>query len=236
MWTSIECAGHPRDMGLAQGRACATSIREACEVAGLPLRRSRRPSLRALTDGEIRGAGAGREFHRHFAHQAERLEGLARGAGVPADSILELHLRIRAGGRAGGLLSRRASLRAHAVDDAMPEKRTILERSLPAAAPREIGWALRESSPAVGFRSVEVGLPWLVPGVAGINEAGLAVLAGPVLWGDSGRAGFPSSAFLVQECLQRFEDLAGATDWCRKRRSKASSRSSSRTHPVALQP
>jgi len=217
MWTSIECAGHPRDMGLAQGGACAVSIRSACDMAGLPLRRSRLPSLRGLTSGSIRGAGSGREFQRHFAHQAERLEGLARAANLPTDSVLALHLRLRAGGQEGGLLSRRASLRAHGGERSTPEKRTILERTLPKATPDETGWMLRESRPEVGFRSVEIGLPWLVPGVAGLNEAGLAVMAGPILWGNPGHGGFPTSALLVQECLQRFEDLGGAIDWCSKR-------------------
>jgi hypothetical protein len=217
MWSSIECAGHPRDMGLAQGGAFADSIRAACGAAGLSVRRSRAVSLAPLASGPVRGAGAGREFHRHFAHQAERLEGLARAAKVPADSVLELHLRIREGGAVGGLLSRRACLRAHTSGDSDPEKRIILERTLPIAAPDESGWMLRESRPAVGFRSVEVGLPWLVPGVAGVNEAGLSVMGGPILWGTPGRGGFPSSVLLVQECLQRFEDLEGALDWCRKR-------------------
>lgn len=80
MRTVIECAGHPRDMGLAQGGALASSIRRACDEAGLPWRRSRMPSLRALNVGPLRGSGAGRELFRHFPHQAERLEGLARAA------------------------------------------------------------------------------------------------------------------------------------------------------------
>jgi hypothetical protein len=217
MWTSIECAGHPRDMGIAQGRAFANSIRAACDAAGLPLRRSRMPTLAALASGKARGSGAGREFLRHFAHQEERLEGVARGANVPTDSLLELHLRVREGGSQGGLLSRRAYLRAHSAGAASAEKQVLLERTLPSAVDGEIGWVIRESCPAVGFRSIEVGLPWLVPGVAGINEAGLSVMGGPVLWGDSSRRGFPPAALLVQECLQRFEDLGGALDWCRKR-------------------
>ena len=182
-----------------------------------PLAASRVPTLKALAVGKFRGSGAGREFFRHFAHQAERLEGIARGARVPTDSLLELHLRIREGGMQGGLLSRRASLRAHSAGAASSEKQVLLERTLPAAMTGETGWSLRESRPAVGFRSVEVGLPWLVPAVAGINEAGLAVMAGPILWGESGCGGFPPTALLVQECLQRFEDLGGALDWCRKR-------------------
>ncbi len=217
MWTTIECAGHPRDMGLAQGGACASTIRAACEAAGLPLRRSRFPTLRALHAGSVRGAGAGREFLRHFAHQAERLEGLARAANVPFDSVIELHLRARAGGVEAGLLARRTRLRAYSHSDAALGKRTLLERTLPAVVSGEVGWILRESRSSVGFRSVEIGLPWLVSGVAGVNEAGLAAMAGPILWGTAGQTGWPPSALLLQECLQRFEDLAGALDWCRKR-------------------
>ena len=217
MWTAIECTGHPRDMGLAQGGACASTIRAACEAAGLPLRRSRVPTLRALNAGPVRGSGAGREFLRHFAHQAERLEGLARAANVPFDSVIELHLRVRAGGVEAGLLARRTCLRAHSQSDAALGKRTILERTLPASVTDEVGWILRESRSSVGLRSVEIGLPWLVSGVAGVNQAGLAAMAGPILSGTAGRKGFPPPALLVQECLQRFEDLVSALDWCRKR-------------------
>lgn len=218
MLTTIECAGHPRDMGLAQGAAGRTVIQAEVARAGLPLRRSRLPSLRALTIGGVRGVGAGREMLRHFAHQSERLEGIARAAGVPIDSILELHLRVRAGGAQGGLLARRATLRARMTDGSKSDgKRLLLERSLPRPIDGEASWMLRESRPEVGFRSIEVGLPWLVSSVAGVNEGGLAVVAGPLLWGTPGRAGYPTSLLLVQECLQRFEDLDGAIDWCCKR-------------------
>lgn len=217
MWTSIDCAGHPRDMGLAQGRAYADSIRDVCEKAGLPLRRRRLPTLASFASGNVRGVGAGREFLRHFGHQAERLDGVARGAGVPMDSLIELHLRIREGGIGGGPLSRRACLRAHASSATSTEKQVLLERTLPATAVGEVRWTLRESRPVVGLRSIEVGLPWLVPAVAGINSSGLAVMAGPALCGEPGRDGLPPPALLVQECLQRFEDLGGALDWCRKR-------------------
>jgi hypothetical protein len=216
MWTSIECVGHPRDMGLAQGRAERAAIRDALARADLSVARSRLPSLRPLASGPVRGGGAGRDFLRHFAHLAERIEGLAEGANVPFDSVLELHLRIRAGGDAAGLLGRRASLRARTVggDEA---KRALLERSLPRPLAGEARWVLRDSRPSVGFRSVEVTLPWLATAVAGVNEGGLAVVSGPALWGEAGRGGAPPSALLVQECLQRFADVAGAVEWCRKR-------------------
>ncbi|MFK7896968.1 MAG: hypothetical protein AB8G23_14080 [Myxococcota bacterium] len=220
MWTKTECAGHPRDMGLAQGEALRASIVQELARHGLATERSRMPSLTALAVGSIRGQGAGREMFRHFAHLAERLEGLAKRASVPLDSLLELHLRIREGGEAGGLLSRRASLRAKAVPGGEgPEgsKSALLERSLPAALRGEAGWIVRQSEPAVGFRSVEITLPWLVSSVAGVNEGGLAVMAGPMLWGTPGFAGASPSHLLVQECLQRFEDLEGALGWCQKR-------------------
>lgn len=217
MLTTIECAGHPRDMGLAQGSAAREAIRSEVSRLGMPLSRSRIPSLRGLAVGDVRGAGAGREMFRHFAHQAERLEGVARSAGVPIDSILDLHLRIREGGEAAGLLARRSTVLARAAASSPRDKRLILERTLPRVASGEAGWILRESRPEVGFRSLEVGLPWLVSSVAGVNEGGLAVVAGPVLWGREGRQGQPTSLLLVQECLQRFEDLDGAIGWCRKR-------------------
>ena len=217
MWTTIECAGHPRDMGMAQGAAVRAAIRAEIARAGLSLRRSRMPTLKALVDGPIRGEGVGREFFRHFSHQAERLDGLAYAADVPTDSVLDLHLRVRAGGAVGGLLARRASVRARSVGGNGGEKHALLERGLPHAGEGETGWMIRESRPEVGFRSVEVGLPWLVSAVAGVNEGGLAVVAAPLLWGAPGREGWPPSLLLVQECLQRFKDVRGAVDWCRKR-------------------
>ncbi|MFO0691324.1 MAG: hypothetical protein U0900_21675 [Myxococcota bacterium] len=192
MSRTIECAGHPRDMGFAQGRALAEAIRAEVARAGLATRRSRFPSLRPVVSGPLRGRGAGRELFRHFAHQAERLEGLAQAAGLPLDSLLALQLRMRAAAA------------------------TVL--------------VVRESRPVVGFRSLELGCAWLVPALAGVNAAGLAVVAD---WPATGRAedaasrggdrgrdpheGDAPPLLLVQDCLARFENVAGALDWCRKR-------------------
>lgn len=217
MFTTIECAAHPRDMGLAQGAALRAALHAEAERLGLPRKRSRRPTLRALAIGSVRGGGAGREMFRHFAHLSERLEGLAKAADLPLDTVVEMHLRVRAGGTQAGPLSRRATLRARAAASGGDDKHWCLERSLPPTLPDESPWILRESRPAVGFRSVEVTLPWLVTSVAGLNEGGLAVVGGPLLWGAPGREGNPTSLLLVQECLQRFPDLDGALDWCSKR-------------------
>lgn len=178
-------------MGFAQGRALREIIRAEVARAGLPTHRSRWPSLRPVVSGALRGRGPGREFFRHFAHQAERLEGLVQAADLPLDSLVELQLRLQLGAGVGG------------------------------EAGQETAWIVRESRPVVGFRSLELTLPWLVSAVAGVNEAGLAVLA-------QGRQGVASAELsrgdgdappilLVQDCLARFEHLAGALDWCRKR-------------------
>ena len=191
MSAAIECAGHPRDMGIAQGRALREIIRAEVARAGLPTHRSRWPSLFPVVAGPLRGRGPGREFFRHFAHQAERLEGLAQASYLPLDSLVELQLRLELRGGAGGEVG------------------------------REPGWIVRESRPVVGFRSLELTLAWLVPAVAGVNEAGLAVLAtlwdGPASARLPGREGDAPPLLLVQDCLTRFENLAGALDWCRKR-------------------
>jgi hypothetical protein len=182
-------------MGIAQGRALREIIRAEVARAGLPTHRSRWPSLRPVVAGPLRGRGPGRELFRHFAHQAERLEGLAQASDLPLDSLVELQLRLELRVGAGGEAGEEAG--------------------------KEPGWIVRESRPVVGFRSLELTLPWLVPAVAGVNEAGLAVLAtlpdGAASASLAGRDGDAPPLLLVQDCLTRFENLAGALDWCRKR-------------------
>jgi hypothetical protein len=191
-------------MGLAQGQALRDSIRAEVARRGLALSRGRWPSLRAVVSGPLRGQGAGRELFRHFAHQAERLEGLAQAADLPLDSVLALQLALHDPFAVAG-----------------------------ARDPLPVDWIVRESRPVVGFRSLEVTLPWLMPAYAGVNAAGLAVavepsptgaaaadsprataLAGAAVAGTSGDA---PAILLVQDCLARFEHVAGAVDWCRKR-------------------
>ena len=97
MIESIACAGQPRDMGCDQGRACRDDVTAALVRAGLPSTRSRIADLRPFTAGGTRGEGAGREVIRHFTHLSERIDGLARKAGVSVDSVFELHARAMTG-------------------------------------------------------------------------------------------------------------------------------------------
>lgn len=199
----IVCAGHPRDMGLAQGEALRDVIRAAVVAAGLPSRRSRWPSLRPLVSGPLRGSGPGRELFRHFAHQAERLEGLAQGADLPLDSLLALQLRVGAGD-VGGFA-------------AVPFASATFVSAAASGSVAPSAWIVRESRPVVGFRSLECTLAWLVPAVAGVNEAGLALLAPLTRAAELATVRGAPPVLLVQDCLARFESVDGALDWCRKR-------------------
>jgi len=76
---------------------------------------------------------------------------------------------------------------------------------------------VRRSTPEVGFASVEVTLPWLVSALAGVNAAGVCVAISPMRgWPHEPGPAAPTH-LLVQECLQRFEDVDGCIDWCLKR-------------------
>ena len=68
MIDSVSCRGAPRDLGWDQGRACATTLRGVRGPRGW---RSGRQQSALLGD-----------LRRHFPHQAEQLEGIARGAGI----------------------------------------------------------------------------------------------------------------------------------------------------------
>lgn len=211
MWNVIECAGHPRDLGFEQGLALRSAIRRRVEEAGLPARRGRRPRLAAFTSGSVRGSGTGREMIRHFTHLAERVDGLARGADVPLDSLLGLQATAdlaKGPARALCVLGREADAGADML------------RTLPASP-----WLVRRSRPEVGFVSLEITEPWHVSALAGINEAGLAVC---MVTGDAATlspvrepasAGSPSASFhlLVQECLQRFADVEAGMAWSMSR-------------------
>jgi hypothetical protein len=183
---AIECAGAPRDLGLDQGRACRGSLREAFQRS--PLRERWPLPLDAAH------ARLARDLKRHFPHLAESLAGLAAGAGVPerwlvrrlADELVAPRASrvVASAGAAGALL---------AVDCTGP-------------------WIARRSRPEGGFVCLELARPWLAACFAGVNEAGLAVVAAP--GGGAPGACVAPAALLAQDCLQRFAKVESALDWC----------------------
>jgi len=207
----IRCEGAPRDLGLDQGSACGAEIRSWLQVRGLPATRYRIPGLRRLAGGAQLGAGAGRELLRHYPHLGERMSGIARGARVPLSSLMEEVVASTYASSDHPLTSPAAAVAA--LDD---EGAVVIARGF---AP-ELPWVVRASEPEVGFRSVEITLPWLVGGLAGVNEAGIAVVAAAPSATPAGAGAAAAPAWLlVQECLQRFDSLEGALDWCLRRPS-----------------
>lgn len=216
----FDCTGDPRAMGHTQGLVCQQAIRAALEAADIPMRRRRIPTLFALTRGHRLGRGAGRELIRHYTHIAERMAGIARRADVPFESIVELFCRSTSPPDPSELLFAPGAAIALAGAGTPIVMRTLGGDAWPAT-----DWVLRRSRPEVGFVSVEVTLPWLATSIAGINEAGVSVAVIPrsasydsgVLAGAVNARHAPHAILLVQECLQRFEDLEGCLDWTTKR-------------------
>jgi hypothetical protein len=209
----IDCAGNPRDMGQAQGEACRAAVTERLLRAGLQVPRSRLARLSAYASGTVRGQGVGREIIRHYTHLSERIDGLARGAQVPVDSLLSLHVNALSG--RGEVHGDAAISQCGPAEDG----RNFIQRSLPEIEGPGSQWIARRSRPEVGFESVEVTLPWLASAVAGVNSAGLsACFVSAADSEDVGRVTRrPPPLLLVQECLQRFDAVEGGLDWCGSR-------------------
>jgi hypothetical protein len=193
----VACSGAPRDLGLDQGRAVREAVRAA--AAGLPL------ATRLGIGAGGRAAQSARDAVRHFPHMSERLAGLARGAGVSRAALAALLARelAPAGGAAAAL--------------ALPERTgagALLARTLPAGG----AVLVRRSVPEHDWASIEVGVPWLVPAFAGVSSAGLsvaAVVAEPAP--GSCVANAAPALLLAQDCLQRWDTVQKAIEWCERR-------------------
>jgi hypothetical protein len=190
----IECEGAPRDLGFDQGSQC----REALRAAFARLSKSTRVQLRLGGSREIRRLR--RDIRRYCPRQSELLEALARAAGVP---IAWLASELE-GGASADFASR--ALGACAVARSRAGA-ALLARSLPDLA------ILRRSRPESGFGSLELTLPGRVEPLAGVNEAGLAVVwLGDVDRGAAPRRAPPAS-LLAHDCLARFDGVEAAIEW-----------------------
>jgi hypothetical protein len=213
-------------MGSAQGLACRAAIEERLARAGLSQRGRMPISLRPFTAGRVLGGGPAREIVRHYPHLCERTQGIARGSGRSVDDLLALLLANTDGNLPDDVLGMPspAVARPGVGNSAGNGAASGALLARPIASPAEFGdtvpetrstdWIARQSRPEVGFASVELTVPWLATAVAGVNAAGVAALLATS--GASSDAG-PPVALLVQECLQRFDDVAGCIDWCLKR-------------------
>lgn len=231
----LECAGAPRDLGLDQGMAARGALRRFAASLGLGLPADTEvappgghglPRLARVAQGlgaalRARSVGVGRahpggrqaahrlarDLARHFPQLAERCEGLARGARIPALAVLAACARE---------LERDAG--AAIVLEVPSSSTPLLLRTLPASPELALGW--RRSRPENGLRSLEIASAVGLGAVAGLNEAGLAVAwaarGARLAAAGAGLCAAPATLF-VQECLQRFESVAGAAAWCADR-------------------
>lgn len=208
---TLRCEGTPRALGLDQGRVCASAIRVWLVSRGLRARPRTLPTLRRLTGGATLGAGVGREVVRHYPHLVERMSGIARAARVPIESLMDDVVASAYGGGDHPLTAPAVAVGAREASDASS---AVIARAL---AP-DLPWIARGSQPEIGFGSVEITLPWLVGGIAGLNEAGLAavVASSPSGSVEPGLAAAPAW-LLVQDCLQRFAALDASLEWCLRR-------------------
>lgn len=193
MSARVDCEGAPRDLGFAQGRACAALLRERFGSEGA-WRRLRWHAGRR----EPATVAAARDLARHFPQQAEALEGVARGARVPAAWLADVQHAALARGERDAV----AAAGAHGETG-------FAARSL--AGPVLV----RRQRPEGGLCFVDVTHPWLGFALAGVNEAGIALA---VVWRAAPAAGAaPAAAPLAQDCLQRFDSLEASLDWCVRR-------------------
>lgn len=195
----IRCAGAPRDLGLDQGAALRSRVRRAARGhwarRALEWARGQHKSLR-------------RDLLRHFPHQAERMTGLARGAGVGS-------------ARLAALLAQTPPPGASAV----AREGARLDCSLPPHCGRGLDdFVLRHSAPDNDRASVEITLAWQAPALVGVNADGLAVCALPGAagavdsLGGAREGGCAAPALLLaQDCLRLFDQTPNALEWIRSR-------------------
>jgi hypothetical protein len=192
------CQGAPRDLGRDLGAAQRDAVRAALGGGGWLARlgawRVAAPHARLQ-----------RELRRHFPHQSEWLEGLSLAAGVPLRALL------RALAESCGEPS--AGRGAGAVADSGAALATRIDGTVLAAAPARAGAQPRRVEPEGRFRSLELALPALPWAQAGVNEAGLAVVA----LARCADAGAPPTALFTRDCLERFERVDPALEWCLER-------------------
>ncbi len=186
------CEGAPRDLGLDQGRACGDALR--ARFARLPW--AQRLALRAGR-ADTRTRRIARDLARHFPHQAEGLAGLGVGAGVPTPWLV-------------GELARDVDEEARRRPLGVAAGAGLLARELDGP------WALRRATPEGLFASIELTRPWLANALLGVNERGLALAVLASATEPFGRCAAPAG-LLVQDCLDRFEALEAALEWCSSR-------------------
>jgi len=191
----IDCAGAPRDLGFDQGIQCRAALAAAFRS------QSRAERLRLhLPPEPIVCRTVRLEIRRFYPQQSEMFEAIAHASRVPLAWLITMLAEPRRPAPPADAL-------VLAAASALTDCGGLLARALPPDA------IVRRSRPESGFRSIEWTQPWRVAPLAGVNEAGLAVVcASSPAAGAPARSAAPA-ALLAQDCLRRFDSLDGAIDW-----------------------
>lgn len=201
----VRCAGAPRDLGLDQGRACRDEIRADARAQGWVAGAGFLDRLRALRhDDSPARAALARDVTRHFPHLAERIAGLAAGAGVADAALVDALLR-ELDKHAGGALRCEGGAASVGVE-------------LHIASPWPLtGFVVRACTPDGGYPNLSFARPAHVGGLAGVNDRGLAGVAVPLAAPAPDERCTAPGLLLLDQCIERLDTVEKALDWCEHR-------------------
>ncbi len=201
----LHCAGAPRDIGLDQGRGCRDEIRADARARGFAAAVDLRSRLCALRrdDSPARTAFA-RDLARHFPHLAERVDGLAAGAGVAPAALIDA-LATELGADAPDALRCEGGVAGAGLE-------------LRVASPWPLtGFVVRQCTPDGGYPNLSFARPAHVGGLAAVNDRGLAGVAIPLAAPARDERCVAPGLLLLEQCIERLDSVEKALDWCEHR-------------------
>ncbi|MBM4036689.1 MAG: hypothetical protein FJ291_33570 [Planctomycetes bacterium] len=217
----VVCEGGPREMGVAQGAALRERIAGARDaLRQLDAVRKQRPwwmpwgVFFGLAERKAEGM-LGKALARHSPEMAQRLAGMAEGAGVSQGALCLLNAAevLLSSVRDVTTVPPAAACSAVAVRGSRSATgEPVIAHNfdyLPVVQPFYI---LRESRPSSGLRSLDFTVAPMCGTIDGMNERGLCVVMNYAFPVDSGPAGVPNS-MVIAEALARCGTVAEAADW-----------------------
>jgi hypothetical protein len=194
------CSGAPRDLGADQARACRDAIVADLRALGADPAPGRLARLLAAAP-HAGDAAFARDLARHFPHLDERLTGLCDGLECRRSDLV--------------------ALTARELRDAPPDAARVAGGALELAWSERLpptGLVVRRTEPDGGYANLTLTRPALVGALAGVNEHGLAGVVLHAAGGDAAReACRASAALLLEQCIERLDDVAKALEWCERR-------------------
>ncbi len=223
----VVCVGTPYEMGRAQGAALRKKIQGGRrDLKLLEAFRNEQPRWMPyplfLSYAERKVAALiGPEITSAFPQMCERIRGIAEGAGISLKALFLLDgfeaLMASVEGRFDVAPPRGAcsaiALRGHRATDGQP----IVARNfdyLPIVQPF---YALRESRPAHGIRSLEFTMAPMAGAVDGVNEAGLCITYNYAFTLDKPQREFGLISMAISEALARCRSVTEAAEWIASR-------------------